>query len=102
MLTMRGVLCWGLLGLLLVSGLLTAPVAMAAPLCRSVAEHQICVLKITRSAKYYWEYRAVVEVDGKRRAMARYNCRTHEYVRRDGERLLDDVATEVICGFFKQ
>ena len=101
---MQRVFCFlgGWLGLILVSVWLLAPAAVAAPLCRSVADHQVCVLKITRSAKYYWEYRAVVQVDDERRAMARYNCRTREYVSSDGKRILDDVATEVICGLFKQ
>ncbi|NEQ97116.1 MAG: hypothetical protein F6K30_10385, partial [Cyanothece sp. SIO2G6] len=27
------------------------------------------------SAKNYWEYRAVVKIDGKRQPMAVYNCR---------------------------
>ena len=100
---MRRVLCLvgGLLGLMLACGLLATPAAKAAPLCRPVADHQVCVLKMTRSAKYYWEYRALVQIDGKNRPMARYNCRTREYVRRDGERIRDDVATEVICKFFK-
>ncbi|MEM8612827.1 MAG: hypothetical protein AAGF93_12480 [Cyanobacteria bacterium P01_H01_bin.105] len=77
-------------------------VAQAAPLCRTVANHQVCILKITRSAKYYWEYRAVVQVDDKRRPMARYNCRTRDYVRRDGKHIPDDLAIQVICAFFKQ
>lgn len=92
----------GFWGVVLAISLLLVPVAQAAPLCRTVADHQVCVLKITRSAKYYWEYRAVVQVDDQRRPMARYNCRNHEYVRRDGQRIPDDVATQVICAFFKQ
>ncbi|NEP63146.1 MAG: hypothetical protein F6K31_40605 [Symploca sp. SIO2G7] len=78
------------------------PNAHGAPLCHIVADHQVCVLKITRSAKYYWEYRAVVQIDDKRRPMGRYNCRTQEYVSSDGQRILNDVATQVICSFFKQ
>ena len=91
-----------LLGLALLFSLWLTPVAQAAPLCRKVANHQVCVLKITRSAKYYWEYRAVVQVDDQRRPMARYNCRTHDYISRDGKRISDDIATQVICAFFKQ
>ena len=88
--------------LVLASSLWFMPVAQAAPLCRSVAEHQVCVLKITRSAKYYWEYRAEVQIDNERRPMGRYNCRTREYVSRDGRHVPDDIATQVICAFFKQ
>lgn len=89
------------LSLILAGGLLS-PAAQAAPLCRTVAEHQVCVVKITRSAKYYWEYRAVVEVDAQRRPMGRYNCRTRTYTSHKGEQIANDVATQVICSFFKQ
>lgn len=75
--------------------------AWAAPLCRTVAHQQICVLKITRSAKYYWEYRAVVQVGDIRRPMGRYNCRTGEYLDRRGKSTADDVGTRVICSLFK-
>ena len=91
-----------LLGLACIYSLWLIPPAQAAPLCRTVAEHQVCVLKITRSAKYYWEYRAVVQVDDKHRAMGRYNCRTHEYISRDGKHIADDIAAQVICAFLKQ
>lgn len=88
------------LSLILISGL--TPAAEAAPLCRTVADHQVCVVKITRSAKYYWEYRAIVDIDHKRRPMGRYNCRTHTYVSREGKQTPNDIATQVICSFFKQ
>lgn len=90
------------LGLILLSALVLTPAAQAAPLCRTVADHQVCVVKITRSAKYYWEYRAIVEIDHKRRPMERYDCRTHTYISRAGKQILDDIATQVICSFFKQ
>ncbi|NEZ60273.1 hypothetical protein D0962_33300 [Leptolyngbyaceae cyanobacterium CCMR0082] len=103
MLTMLKKLCLAgeLLGLVLLFNLLLVPAIQAAPLCRTVDNHQVCVLKITRSAKYYWEYRAVVQVDDTRRPMGRYNCHTHEYIRRDGQPVADDIATQVICAFFK-
>lgn len=49
--------------------------AQATPLCRQLGEHQVCLLDIKRSAKNYWEYRAVVKIDGKRQPMAVYSCR---------------------------
>ena len=95
------VLGWAL-GLLLAVNLWLSPAAKADPLCRTVADHQVCVLKITRSAKYYWEYRAVVKVDQQQRPMGRYNCQTQEYVSRDGQHVPNDVAAQVICSFFKR
>ncbi|MEM9484490.1 MAG: hypothetical protein AAGA83_12445 [Cyanobacteria bacterium P01_F01_bin.116] len=90
-----------LLALVLAMGLWT-PAVQAAPLCRTVGEHQVCILQITRSAKYYWEYRAVVKVDDKRRPMGRYSCRTGEYISRNGDHVPDDIAAQVICAFFKR
>ncbi|MEM9806889.1 MAG: hypothetical protein AAF959_16585 [Cyanobacteria bacterium P01_D01_bin.56] len=91
-----------LMGVLIASSLALVPAAEAAPQCRTVADHQVCILKITRSAKYYWEYRAIVQIDDERRPVGRYNCRTHEYVSRDGKHIPNDVGTQVICSFFKQ
>lgn len=91
-----------ILGLIVAVNLLLSPAAGAAPLCRTVADHQVCVLKITRSAKYYWEYRAIVKVDEQQRAMGRYNCRTQEYISRDGRHIPNDVAAKMICSFFKR
>ncbi|MEO0868756.1 MAG: hypothetical protein AAFY17_09975 [Cyanobacteria bacterium J06642_11] len=92
-----------LLGLIAIISWGTAPpVAMAAPLCRTIDNHQVCILKITRSAKYYWEYRAIVKIDDKQRPMGRYNCRTRKYLRRDGETIDGDPGTQVICSLFKQ
>ncbi|MEM6253762.1 MAG: hypothetical protein AAF821_12650 [Cyanobacteria bacterium P01_D01_bin.156] len=91
-----------LVGVLITSSLVFMPVAQAAPLCRTVANHQICILKITRSAKHYWEYRAIVKIDQQRRPMGRYNCRTGSYLNRQGKSTPKDLGTQVICSFFKQ
>ncbi|ERN43192.1 hypothetical protein KR51_00000850 [Rubidibacter lacunae KORDI 51-2] len=62
--------------------MVTAPAEAA--FCRTVAGHSICILDIKRSAKYHWEYRARVSVDGKKRPFEVYNCRRRIRVRRDG------------------
>ncbi|MGK7890960.1 MAG: hypothetical protein AB4042_16640 [Leptolyngbyaceae cyanobacterium] len=49
--------------------------AQAAPICRQVGDHQVCILDIKRSAKNYWEYRAVVKIDDEPQPKAVYNCR---------------------------
>ncbi len=69
--------------LFLVFSLAIAPPAAAA-YCRNVGEHQICVLDVKRSAKYYWEYRATVSVDEVERSQEIYNCRDRLRVRQDG------------------
>lgn len=76
-------LAWGLhrvhllvLLVVLVLGGMTGPSpAQAAPLCRSFHGHTICWVSIKRSAKYYWEYRAQVTLDGTPHPEAAYNCR---------------------------
>lgn len=73
-----------LAGLLLGIGLLPA---VAAPLCRTVNGHPICILTIQRSAKYFWEYRAVVTIDDKVRPLEKYDCRHRVRIARDGTRM---------------
>lgn len=89
--------------------LLTAawvPPAAAAVLCKTVAlnnqPQQVCILKITRSAKQYWEYRASASVDGKTRPTEVYDCRQRVRIRQDGKRILidQDAVGTIICQFF--
>ncbi|MBW4481617.1 MAG: hypothetical protein KME14_03645 [Tildeniella torsiva UHER 1998/13D] len=49
--------------------------ASASILCRDVAGQEICLESIKRSAKYAWEYRVVLKVDGQTRPIKRYDCR---------------------------
>jgi hypothetical protein len=46
-----------------------------AAICRPWHGHEICILSLKRSAKYYWEYRARLTIDGQRQPRTRYNCR---------------------------
>lgn len=55
-----------------------------AEMCRDRWGHQVCILKLKRSAKNYWEYRAKVSVDGeKQRYYEVYNCRDRTLLRKD-------------------
>lgn len=62
-----------------------APSASAAALCYTTTEHQICILDVRRSAKNYWEYRAIVQVDAEIRPVEVYNCRDRSRTRSDGK-----------------
>ena len=53
--------------------LIVSPVEAAV--CRTLDGHQICIVQIKRSAKNYWEYRAIVSIDGRQRPREVYNCR---------------------------
>lgn len=61
-----------------------APPAQAINYCRTVGDHQICLLDVKRSAKNYWEYRAVVSIDGQPRPLEIYNCRQRTRTLEDG------------------
>jgi hypothetical protein len=43
--------------------------------CRVFNQHEVCAVSIRRSAARYWEYRAVVDIDGVRQPLELYNCR---------------------------
>ncbi|MEM9246792.1 MAG: hypothetical protein AAGA67_13790 [Cyanobacteria bacterium P01_F01_bin.153] len=68
-----------LLGLLLVAlgiwAWLGSPSSAQAEFCRIQGGQEICLMDIKRSAKRFWEYRAIVRVDGKTRPWELYNCR---------------------------
>ncbi|MBD1873984.1 hypothetical protein H6F75_10850 [Nodosilinea sp. FACHB-131] len=51
------------------------PESSASVLCRNVEGQQVCIETIKRSAKYTWEYRVVVSINGKSRPVKRYDCR---------------------------
>ena len=75
-----------------------------AAFCRSLNDHVICVLSIQRSAKYYWEYRAAVSVDGVTYPIEVYNCRDRIKTKLDGATVSFEPngAGELICGMFKK
>ena len=57
---------------------ITPPDALATTnICRTIDQHQVCIMTIKRSAKNFWEYNAAVSIDGKRGPKEPYNCRSH-------------------------
>ena len=68
--------------LILVCWLWFAPTA-DANICGDRFGQQVCILKLKRSAKNYWEYRAKVSIDGqKQKYQEIYNCRDHTLTRK--------------------
>lgn len=78
--------------------------AIAAPLCRSVSGHQICILSIQRSAKYFWQYRTVLSIDGETQPDTTYDCRQRQHIAHDGRitAFSPRGTGSWICRFFKQ
>lgn len=72
--------------------------AIAAP-CYQTASHSVCLISVKRSAKQFWEYRAVVSVDGAPREQEVYNCRDRQRIQADGRVVPFESggAGEVIC-----
>lgn len=67
--------------------------------CTTTSSHTICVNRIKRSAKQFWEYRAAVTVDGVDREVEVYNCRDRQRVNSEGRVVPFELggAGEVIC-----
>ncbi|MBF2077363.1 MAG: hypothetical protein IGR76_02290 [Synechococcales cyanobacterium T60_A2020_003] len=72
--------------------------AIAVP-CYQTDSHSICLVSVKRSAKQFWEYRAVVSMDGVQREQEVYNCRDRQRIQADGRVVAfePDGAGEVIC-----
>jgi hypothetical protein len=62
-----------------------APIANAAPLtCRLYDDHDVCIDRIKRSAKNYWEYRVSLTIDGQKQPEDVLDCRHYQRIDRDG------------------
>jgi hypothetical protein len=55
-----------------------------AAACRSMSQVMVCLVDVKRSAKYYWEYRVRISIDGVQQPMVRYNCRERIQTQPDG------------------
>lgn len=42
--------------------------------CKVYDGQEICLVSLKRSAKYYWEYRAILRVDGKELPVKKFDC----------------------------
>ncbi|NJL86142.1 MAG: hypothetical protein HC886_09415 [Leptolyngbyaceae cyanobacterium SM1_1_3] len=76
----------------------------ALPYCQTVAEQEICLLSLRRSAKYYWQYRAAVSIAGIRRPVEVYDCQRQQRVSSKGREIpfQSDGPGLMICSFFKK
>ena len=93
-----------LLSLILLFWLGYAP-SSNADMCRNRFEQQVCIVKLKRSAKNYWEYRATVSVDGeKQRAKEIYNCRDRTLTRKGKYPIpfQPDSPGELVCKTFQK
>ncbi|MBN8559671.1 MAG: hypothetical protein J0L70_04030 [Leptolyngbya sp. UWPOB_LEPTO1] len=77
--------------------------AYAAERCRPVNDQEVCIVSIRRSAKNYWEYRAIVKVDGAVKPLQIYDCRSKTTIQDNKvlELFEQDGTAEAVCSFFK-
>ena len=89
--------------LILVLNLIVADFAKAAT-CRQLGGHSFCLVTIKRSAKNYWEYRAVISVDGQKQPLEIYNCRDRTKI--DHHKMIipfaDDGVGELVCSLYRK
>ena len=73
-----------------------------ASTCRNYNGDLICILKIKRSAKYYWEYRTVVSIDGQKKPLVIYNCRDRTITRKNKYPIpfKSNSAGNLVCSLF--
>jgi hypothetical protein len=92
-----------LIGLILTFWLVMIPVTQAAT-CQEIARKQVCIQKIKRSAKYYWEYRIDLSVDGVKQTTRVYDCRDRYYSLPDRNRISyqkSDRLIQLVCRLYK-
>jgi hypothetical protein len=63
---------------------LTIADPVRAEFCRQTDGHRICIVSIKRSAKNFWQYQAMVSMDGIDRPSASYDCRARLITEADG------------------
>jgi hypothetical protein len=82
---------------------LTVALPVQASRCRTVNNQEVCIVSIKRSAKNYWEYRAIVKVDGELKPLQVYDCRSKTTIQDNKvlEIFEQDGTAEVVCSFFK-
>lgn len=94
----------GLILSLICSLLLFSPsLSVLAATCRDYQGQKICILEIHRSAKYYWQYRVDLTVNGRRQPQTIYNCleKTKQVKHKTVIAFTDDDPGILICSLFK-
>ncbi len=76
---------WLILCFIPIFFLTTLPVnAVDISICRNYQQNTVCILKIKRSAKYYWRYRTQISINGVKKPLRIYDCRQNKIWEKDG------------------
>ncbi|MBW4532676.1 MAG: hypothetical protein KME09_01945 [Pleurocapsa minor HA4230-MV1] len=76
-----------------------------AAMCRDRYGQEVCILKLKRSAKNYWEYRAKVSIDGEQQKNPEvYNCRDRTLTRKGKYPIpfKSNSPGELVCSLFQK
>lgn len=65
--------------------------------CRTVGTQQICLISVKRSAKYYWQYRAVLKINGKRQPTEKFDCHPRNTKTQHEQLSLQDQKRAFVC-----
>lgn len=91
---------------LLIGGLVlfSLPAPAHAAICRSIQGRRICEASLNRTAKNYYEYRAIVTIDGARQPRETYNCRDGFRIQEDGTVIPfeDGDPSPLVCRLYKK
>jgi hypothetical protein len=74
-----------------------------ASFCKSIANQKVCILRIDRSAKKYWEYQVQLSVNRVAQPVAIYNCLENWWLQPDGQwqKFANESVPAVACSLFR-
>ncbi|MGR3276421.1 MULTISPECIES: hypothetical protein [Acaryochloris] len=84
--------------------LFSLPAPAHAAICRNIKGRRICEASLNRTAKNYWEYRAIVTIDGARQPRETYDCRDRIRITADGTAIpfTDDDPHPLVCRLYNK
>ena len=71
--------------------------------CQNFDGHKICIISLKRSPKRYWNYRAAISIDGKKKPVEIYNCRSNFKIQNNGKivSFTENGPGQFVCKNFK-
>jgi len=85
-----------------IMGVIVSPVEAAPLVCHQYQGHEVCIERIKRSGRNYWEYLVKLRIDQDSQPFERYDCRYRQRIDREGfiEPFKTNDVGEFICGYF--
>ncbi len=91
-----------LTSLLILISLMALPAQ--ASFCKSINNQKVCILRIDRSAKKYWEYQVQLSVDQVTQPVAIYNCLENWWLPPNGrwQKFTNESVSAMACSLFRR